>query len=69
MVVCPMLEEKRDGEILEKWRSLDNTKKTASILFKGEEYQKTGYMIKKDVAPQDMTLDSWELGVYVHSKF
>ena len=46
LVVCPMIQVKRDGEIMKKWQNLDDTKKTASILFKDREFERTGYMIK-----------------------
>ena len=47
MVECPELEERRDSEIIRKWRSQDKTKMTANILFKEEEHQRVGGMIKR----------------------
>ena len=37
LVKYPMLQSKRDGEAMKKWKHLSTTKQTASLLFKNKE--------------------------------
>ena len=46
LITCPMLENKRDREIMESWRNIDKKKQTVDILFNEKRYDKTGGMIK-----------------------
>ena len=47
LVTCPMLEIKRDREIMEAWRNIDKMKQTVDILFNEKRYDKTGSMIRR----------------------
>ena len=46
LVTCPMLENKRDREIMESWRNIDKMKQTVDILFNEKLYNKTERIIK-----------------------
>ena len=46
LVTCPILELKRDKEILESWRDIDKMKQTVNILFNEKRYDKTASMIR-----------------------
>ena len=47
LVTCPMLELKRDREIMEAWRNIDKQKQTVDILFNEKRFDKTGNMIRR----------------------
>ena len=45
IVSCPRLEQKRDREIINKWRNNDKQKQTVDILFNEKEYGKVSQML------------------------
>ena len=47
LVTCPMLNQKRDREIIESWRSRNKHRQTVNILFKEKRYSKVSHMIKR----------------------
>ena len=47
LVTCPILEQKRDREIIESWRNIDKQKQTVDIMFKEKRYDRTGNILKK----------------------
>ena len=47
LVTCPRLEQKRDREITECWRSNDKQKQTVDILFNEKRHSKVSQMIRR----------------------
>ena len=47
LVTCPILELKRDKEIMESWRDIDKLKQTVNILFNEKRYDKIASMIRR----------------------
>ena len=47
LVICPILEEKRERSIMEKWKSQDKMQMTVNILFKEEDHRCVGRMIRR----------------------
>ena len=47
LVTCPILDQKRDKEIMEAWRNSNKQKQTVGILFREKRYNKVSQMIKR----------------------
>ena len=47
LIKCPILENKRDPEIIGPWKNMDTETQTVNILFKWGNYEKTANMIQR----------------------
>ena len=47
LVTCPILNQKRDREIMETWRSRDKQKQMVNILFREKRHSKVSQMIRR----------------------
>ena len=47
LVKCPLLQCKRNKEVMDPWKNLSTKKQTAYILFKDKNYERTGDIVKK----------------------